>query len=128
MQRAGGLCQTPDRCPPPPSAPIAPETTKAAATDTSVELQAIGPQKYGAIKSALNHAFPQANVTNKTVDKIVRLLLFRGTGPNQDGSHREVAPISRRVEEKQHRLTLEMRSTTASSRSRPTGSRCSRSS
>lgn len=100
------LCQTPDRCPPPPVDAVAPSLAMPTENDASAEQQAIGPQKYGAIKGALVQTFPQAHVPNKLVDKVVRLLLYRGSGPNEDGTHREVALISRRVTEKQHRLYL----------------------
>lgn len=104
------MCQTPDRCPPPPPDAAVPGTSAATAAaapaDASAEMKAVGPKKYQAIKGALTHAFPQASVSNNIVDKVVRLLLYRGSGPNGDGTQREVAPLSRRVEAKEHRLYL----------------------
>jgi len=69
-------------------------------------MRAIGKEKYAAVHGALTRAFPHATVTQKILDGIVRLILYRGTGPNQDGTGREVAPFSRYVKEKQHPLYL----------------------
>lgn len=66
------------------------------------------------MQRALTYAFPQAKVTPNIVDSIVRLLIFRGSGkgpraqsgPNQDGTGREVDPFARRVYAKEHPLYL----------------------
>jgi hypothetical protein len=101
-----GRVQTPDQCAPPPvdadfigkSGPA--ESKEGSAPETTEEKQR------STVRTALTRAFPRATVTSKVLDGIVRLLLYRGSGPNHDGSGREVAPISKRVKEREHRLYL----------------------
>lgn len=95
------LCTTPDRCPPPPQRPLA-------------KTESSGDEKHKTVYQALARAFPQATLTPNLVDKVVRFLIYREhgqgslstSGPNQDGTGREVDPFARRVEAKEHPLYL----------------------
>lgn len=99
--------KTPDRCAPPPLETKAPPA--ATTTEPSPAAKALGPERYAAIKSALTHAFPQANVTDDVIVGISEALRLQGLRPADDSANvmsTEKAPISRRVQEKEHRLYL----------------------
>ncbi len=72
--------------------------------------KAVGPARYAAIRSALMRAFPHATVSDDVVDGVAAVLLRApvstpAAGP-RDAAGREVAPISKRVKERDHRLYL----------------------
>lgn len=92
------LFPTPDRCPLPPKS--------ADHASTPAATPAHGGETYGRIHSNLSQHYPLALRTKNGLDKFAQRLLYRGSGPNNDGSHREVAPISTRVVESEHRLYL----------------------
>jgi len=105
----GALLETPDRCPAPPADTDkpAPATSASATTEASPAMKAVGPEKLAAIRRALAQAFPHANVTEDVLDGVVQILLRDRPGPGLKGvAHREVAPVSRHVREKTHRLYL----------------------
>jgi hypothetical protein len=72
--------------------------------------KAIGDAKYEAIRAELTRAFPQATVDDAVVDGVAHLLLRGGPGPSPaaaaSSTEHEVAPLSRPVREKDHRLYL----------------------
>ncbi len=99
--------KTPDHCPAPPPDAVASSTTEPAATSSSPAKEAVGPEKFAAIKHALSRAFPQANVTDSVVAGIVEVLVQRrslGPGGGLKAEQREAAPITKHVQEKEHRL------------------------
>ncbi|MEP7121018.1 MAG: hypothetical protein ABJE95_08920 [Byssovorax sp.] len=106
--------KTPDRCPPPPAATVAPVVTASTSASPSPVARAIGPDRYQAIRSALQHAFPQATVTDDVVDGAA-LVLQHGPPPGAapgpptatpSSIDHEVAPLTRHVVERDHRLYL----------------------
>lgn len=102
--------KTPDKCPTP--APGQGESASAQTTQTSPSdvAQKVGPERYAAIRSALVRAFPSSNITDGVVDGVATILLVThgkvaAAGP-KDERGREVAPITKSVKEKEHRLYL----------------------
>jgi hypothetical protein len=102
--------KTPDTCPLPPIDAGAPGyLATGAVSTTSTETpspvaKAIGPEKYAAIRAALERAFPQAPVSNAVVDGVAMVLAHGRPGWAPAGT--EAPPLSRRVTEKDHHLYL----------------------
>jgi hypothetical protein len=102
--------KTPETCPAPPADAGAPASSASstATAEASPEQKAVGPEKLAAVRRALTRAFPQATVTEDVVSATVRLLR-EGPAPTASAARaapREAAPISRRVQEKEHHLYL----------------------
>jgi hypothetical protein len=106
----GAWNKTPDSCPAPPlQASTAATTASTAAPASAPGPEAVGPEKLAAVKRALSHAFPQANVTDDVANALVQVLLQeRKLGPAgaSGATARERAPLQRTVHEKDHRLYL----------------------
>jgi hypothetical protein len=104
--------KTPDRCPPPPSATAEAVASTAPPTSPTPVARSIGAERYAAIRSALQQAFPQATVTDDVVDGVALVLQHGpsgGAAPVPSGPKSttiEAAPITRRAQEKDHRLYL----------------------
>ncbi len=99
--------KTPDHCPAPPPDAVASSTSEPATTSSSPATEAVGPEKFAAIKHALSRAFPHANVTDSVVASIVEVLVQRrslGPGGGLKAEQREAAPVTKHVQEKEHRL------------------------
>jgi hypothetical protein len=96
--------KTPDHCPAPPASTAATASTSSATSPTAQE---IGAEKYNAIQRALKRAFPQANVNDDVIAKVAHLLPGPPGAPKLVSSPgKDVAPVARRVHEKDHRLYL----------------------
>ena len=98
------FAKTPDRCaPPPPHVPYVRPT----AENASPVAKALGPEKYNAIHAALTRAFPGSNVNDEVVSGVAEVITSKqATPPIGEPTSRERAPITRRVEEKEHPLYL----------------------
>jgi hypothetical protein len=103
--------KTPDRCAPPPLETKAAPSDSASASaedEESPEAKRLGREKFRAIKSALQHAFPSSRVTPHIVGLVADLLHAPPAPPppGRAATTMETAPITRRVHEKEHKLYL----------------------
>lgn len=102
--------KTPDRCPLPPGNEAQAKDSASSSQSPSTVAKDVGPERYNAIRAALARAFPQARITDDVVDGVATVLLVThgktpARGP-KDERGREVAPITKHVTEKEHRLYL----------------------
>ncbi|MFO0755773.1 MAG: hypothetical protein U0359_04750 [Byssovorax sp.] len=102
--------KTPDRCPlPPEDAGAAPASTSSETAQSSMK-DAVTPAKFEEIRTTLQRSFPDAKITDTVVGSVIAVLVADqahfGKAGIKDAKDHELAPISKRVKEKEHPLYL----------------------
>ncbi len=102
--------KTPERCPLPAATAGKPQSSASSSQSPSPVAKSVGQERYSAIRAALVRAFPQSRITDEVVDGVATVLVLThgkkpADGP-KDERGREVAPITKHVTEKEHRLYL----------------------